>query len=491
MSWFATRRPQPPPSSRRRLRLGRTGNGLFARAVELDADAASVHLHIEGKSGYGKSRFFAGLDLGWMASGQAATLMIDPHADSARLILRRLVAEGFFRHPKAFERLIYLDLAAAEDRGLFLAMNPLTRPLPPHVIAAQLVEAAHRAFPETATAPIFATLFPDCILALIAAGQPLTALESLLLDAAFRERCLQTAPLEVRQFFAGYFARLRPSEQVNYAGSIIRRAKVLSQTPVLKHALASPFPAVLDWERIRRQQQHVLVNLGGLPSDARRLIGALVLTDAEQHALRLARQREHERPGKLIVFIDEFHEFVANSEPALAAMLSQCRKFGLFLAMANQDTSQTSERLRGALSNADLRVVFRLERHDAEHYAGILGSVNPYAVKYEVADSRVRDSRAPVFLSLNEQWEQQVQRIMHLPRQHALIKLPSGEVVAVRTPSFPDPVVDEAELAAIEQRYLDRYFQPPAEADPDPSPPPPSPAPSSRRFADDEAVADD
>jgi hypothetical protein len=188
------------------------------------------------------------------------------------------------------------------------------------------------------------------------------------------------------------------------------------------------------------------------------------MTTAEQHALALGAKPASVRPRPMVLVIDEFHEFVAQSEQALAAMLSQTRKFGLWIYMANQDTTQTSERLRGALGNVGLRAVFRLERADAEHYAGILGSVDPLAVKYEVADEQARGSRAPVFYSLSEQWEGWVKAIMRLERGEAFIKLPNGTVTKVRTVVVPDPVVDLKRRAEIEQQYLERYFHAPPES---------------------------
>ncbi len=73
--------------------------------------------------------------------------LIDPHGDLARLVLAQLVARGFFNDDDAYERLLYLDLPAAERQGRFLPFNVLQQPLPPHSLAANIKEAFHRAWP--------------------------------------------------------------------------------------------------------------------------------------------------------------------------------------------------------------------------------------------------------------------------------------------------------------------------------------------------------
>ncbi len=67
--------------------------------------------------------------------------------------------------------------------------------------------------------------------------------------------------------------------------------------------------------------------------EASRLIGCLLTADYEQAALSRA-DAEHRRSRHLIV--DEFHSFATQSSEAFASMLSQTRKYGLFLGLAHQ-----------------------------------------------------------------------------------------------------------------------------------------------------------
>jgi hypothetical protein len=104
--------------------------------------------------------------------------LIDPHGDLAKLVLSHLVVQGRYQDKATYDRILYLDLPAAEQQGRFLAFNPLLQDLPAHTIASNFKEAMHRAFPELSQgAAIFDTLLPRALQVLLANNLPITALE--------------------------------------------------------------------------------------------------------------------------------------------------------------------------------------------------------------------------------------------------------------------------------------------------------------------------
>src|SRR5437763_10038826 len=141
------------------IKLGTYGPFFLPLSLKFSRQEVSTHFHCIGISGSGKSRFLAGLYLGLLRAGLSATL-VDPHGDLARLVLAHLVADGFFTRPGAREKLLYLDLPAAERAGRYLPFNVLRQPAPPHTIASNIMEAMHRAWPALAggPAPMFDTL---------------------------------------------------------------------------------------------------------------------------------------------------------------------------------------------------------------------------------------------------------------------------------------------------------------------------------------------
>ena len=108
----------------------------------------------------------------------------------------------------------------------------------------------------------------------------------------------------------------------------------------------------------------------------------------ESAALARADNRAGRTPYHLV--IDEFSQYMAQSETALTRMLSETRKYGLFSVMAHQNWSQASERLRGALQNVGIEVILKAGRMDAEYSARILGGVDPMTVKHVVQDEAGR-----------------------------------------------------------------------------------------------------
>src|SRR4051812_31649005 len=89
---------------------------LIRRTLRITRRHARAHMHVLGKTGSGKSYFLAGLFLAFHEAGMPVTL-IDPHGDLADLVLAHLAAAGVFADPKAYERLIYLDMPAAAAEG--------------------------------------------------------------------------------------------------------------------------------------------------------------------------------------------------------------------------------------------------------------------------------------------------------------------------------------------------------------------------------------
>jgi hypothetical protein len=129
----------------------------------------------------------------------------------------------------------------------------------------------------------------------------------------------------------------------------------------------------------------------------------------ESAALSRADNRTARIPHHLM--IDEFSQFMAQSEQSLTRMLSETRKYGLFCVMAHQNWTQASERLKGALQNVGIEMIMKSGRMDAEYSARVLCSVDPMEVKHLVEDDKAEERSHPAYMSLAEQWEKQVQAI--------------------------------------------------------------------------------
>jgi hypothetical protein len=139
-------------------------------------------------------------------------------------------------------------------------------------------------------------------------------------------------------------------------------------------------------------------------------------------------------------------------------MLSQTRKYGLFLVMAHQNWSQTSSKLRGAMQNVGVEVVFELGRDDAEYTARMIGRVDPSRIKHEVIDEQAGERTHPLFDPVSEQREMLIQQLQDLPPRNFMLKIRGASVRQGRTVDVTAPALDPSELMMVEKEYLRRYF---------------------------------
>lgn len=454
----------------------------FRPKFYLTRDEIFQHGHIIGSSGTGKSMFLAHYAFSLLRLGLPVVLL-DPHGDLARLLLSMLVESGAFTREDAYERILYLDFPAAEAAGRYLPMNILARGDKPSDIASDVKDAFHRAFPELGeAAATFDTLLPDAVELLVHNGLPLTSLFQVFVDDALRTQLLERESdpflVESWQLYNGLRSR---SDKMQYAGSVMRRARQLTRIDLLKYGLCQE-QMTLDFARIISRQQCVILNLAVQNPDAKRLLGSLLTVSIEHAANTRGAVQLEQRRGSMHVLIDEFQLFCARDFAQFAGLLSEARKYNVFLWAAHQDWSQIPERLRGALSNAGVEVTFGLDREDSEYSAKKVGRVNPELVKHEVADPLAVERTHPVFVSSAEQWESWIQDIRDLPLAEAIVAVRKRQrrhwstawlrplrrvqpkVAHIQTSAVARPQVDGARLAEIQRYYLERYFVPQAEA---------------------------
>jgi hypothetical protein len=447
--------------------------GRRPQRYALPSTQLKAHFHVIGVSGSGKSRFLAHLYLSLLANGLPATL-IDHHGELAELVLASLVAKGTYRRrqagaPDPFERVIYLDVQAGADGNRYLPFNVLNQPHLSHdIIASNVKEAFHRAWPELSEgAAAFDTILPDVVLVLLHHKLPLTCIQRLLIDADWRAQLLaDICDEDLAASFRHVYDQLKKPDQLTYAGSVLRRARQLTMIRVLKHGLAQP-EMLLDFRRIMDAQQSVILNLSRLQDDARRLIGCFLTVGAEYGA----KSRPLGSPGTHHLLMDEFQNYSTHSGTTLAHILSETRKFNLFAVLAHQTWGQLDSRLISGLQNVGVEVTFKLGHQDAHQSAGIIGEVDPLAVKHEAKDPAAQERGHPVYFSLQEQWERWAQSIKNLrpssPTRpgEAFITLRHGTSERISAMWMPDPAVDAGELAAVKDEYLRRYFKAPSDSE--------------------------
>jgi hypothetical protein len=447
-----------PFSQHRKIVIGVRADGfpLWPIDVALKPEDYGVHQWVAGITKSGKTSYLTTQILGLMRCGVGLSFL-DPHADAAEDVLARLVADGFYEQPDAFDRVRYIEFSEHEN-GWYLPFNVLDQPkVAPHVVASQVLEACHRAWPALAGggAAMFDTLVLLGTRVLIPNKAPLPALYRLLTDLAYRDGLLkQVSDPDVISFWKDNFDKLSHSEAMNAVQSAVRRILLLTHSPVLRYSLG----AKENQETPRRFMDDSVVSLYNLgriqDTDARRLIGGLIAKGYEDAAFSRQDVPPAQRAQHHLI-LDEFAEFSSTTEEALSRTLSQTRKYGLFCTMACQTLSQTSKRLQGALQNAELLVAFRVGRDDAEVLAKRIFEVDVNRIKSPALSERSQ----PVFRPVGEMWEESIQALTDTPRRGAWMRFGNHKAVRIRTLTLHAPKVDPRRVEEVKEEYRRRLLK--------------------------------
>ena len=321
-----------------------------------------THCYCIGTTGQGKSKFLENLIVSDIRAGRGCGL-VDPHTDLARDTLAHLLSVGYFNHETAHQRVIYFDPTRSDYT---IPFNVLKSPVPPYTLAQQIIEAFRRTWPQSLDeAPRFTNIALASLLVLIETGRSLIDMAELLTGKAFREKLLsQVHHPQLVEFFHTRF------DQWGREGPMmieltLNKVSAFAFNPHLKHLLGASTNR-LDFRAIMDNRQVLIVDLGNCDGETRRLVGSLVVTGMEQAALARKDQTSGRHPFYL--FLDEFQDFCAGDGAAktLAQILSECRKFGLHLHLAHQTLGQVQHRVSSALGNVGIKVVFSVDREDAE-----------------------------------------------------------------------------------------------------------------------------
>jgi hypothetical protein len=437
------------------------------------------HGLIVGKSGAGKSKLLQHLFQSQVYASLKHTTrlgqysrhgatVLEPHHDLSFDILSTLVASGFYRRqPDAYQRVVYIDFG----QSWYVPFNVLAGDGDPHEKASLCLDAILRVFPELQVAPLFTELFLSGLVVLIENKLPITYLQRLFSDPAFRREALKRVPGDelVQLTFRNFEALGR--DQTEAAGSTLRRAFALSFNATTRLSLGQP-ENKLPLRRFMDEGRFLIFNLGGIRDElSRKIIGAMLMVQLEQAALSRTDLLPQDRvPHTLMV--DEWPVFAA-TEDSLGHILSQARKFSLNIYLACQSLSQISgKRLSGAFENCKLGVFFALGHDSAELSSRQIGDLDPYTVKEvpgDAFDPAPSDLRSPTshdqYLPLLEQIQVWTNELKGLSPRYCYAKLDTAKPIKLRTMPIPQPKVDKDELDQVLATYRQLYQRSKPEAE--------------------------
>jgi|SRR5579862_2467411 len=328
------------------------------------------HMYVIGKTGTGKSTLIANMVISDLREGNGLAL-IDPHGDLAETVLQYVPKERV-------NDVIYFN---ATDFDYPIAFNPLRNVHPDqrHLVVSGLISVFKKLWSEF-WGPRMEHIIRYSLLTLLEfPGSTLLDLPALLTDNVVRRRAINrlTDP-HVRSFWINEFQKYTVWLKAESTAPILNRlGQFASSAPVRN--IVGQAGNTFSVRRAMDEGKILIVNVskGEVGEDNCSLLGALLVTQIQLATLHRAYVREESR-HPFYLYIDEFHNFITVS---LADMLSESRKFGLNLVLANQYLDQLHEKIRAAvLGNVGSLLSFRVGSEDARFL------VKEFAPEFEEAD---------------------------------------------------------------------------------------------------------
>jgi len=355
--------------------LGEAQGRRGRREVRLADPDLARHLYVCGKTGVGKSTLLETLvrDLGRSGSGVA---LIDPHGDLVDKLKddfgwrRRVVFDPLSGSCPGLDPLWNDGSIRGQERALERLTAILWRLFPPEYMGAEFDRHAR------------ALLLP-----LIHAGEPLESVVRMDADEDFRRRMVdqlvEDDPVhaEVQRFWRREVPQWSSSERSEMRGFTLSKFQSLLRSPAMRRACGAGRPQ-LDLGSVADHHQVLLARLpqGELGPVTAWFLGMLLMSRLQDAVFARASRPAQDRTPFPVV-IDEFQNFVGGggfgytrSDRTLGPLLSEGRKYGLRLVLANQYLSQLDEGTRASiLGNVGNLIVFRTGGADAELLAEELG----------------------------------------------------------------------------------------------------------------------
>lgn len=312
------------------------------------------HLYIIGQTGVGKSGLLELLTISDIHSPYGFAV-IDPHGDYAMSVLKRIPAHRA-------EDVIYFNPA---DTDFPIAFNPMEVQDPKlrtHT-ASELIGVLKRMFESWG--PRLEYILRYSLLALLDyPDATMLDITRILTDKRFRQDVLKYVddPV-VRNFWEIEFASWNDKFAAEAVAPVLNKVGAFTANPLVRNIIGQP-KSSFNIRQIMDQRKILVVNLsrGLVGEDNAALLGALLVTKIQLGAMSRADIPASER-SPFYLYVDEFQNFATDS---FATILSEARKYGLNLTVANQYIAQMSQEVRDAVfGNVGSIIAFRMGVDDA------------------------------------------------------------------------------------------------------------------------------
>ncbi len=336
------------------------------KKINLDLDDRRRHLYAVGQTGTGKSTFLKNLAIQDMLSG-GGFAFIDPHGDVAEELLAMIPKERT-------EDVIYFCPADMDyPLGLNLFEFDKDSPEQKDFLIQEAINMLYKLYDpqhQGIIGPRYEHWFRNGALTIMADPQGATFIDlpKVFTDDVYaKEKLKFVKDQTVLDFWNKEMASTSDYHKSEILGWFVSKFGAFLSNEMMRNIIGQTKSA-FNMRKIMDEKKILIVNLskgrtGELNS---KLLGMIFVMKFQAAAMSRANVAEKDRPD-FCLYVDEFQNYSTDS---FADILSEARKYGLNLVVANQFTTQLTDEIRDAIfGNVGTIVSFRVGTADAEFLA--------------------------------------------------------------------------------------------------------------------------
>lgn len=350
------------------------------------------HIYVIGQTGTGKTGLLELLTLSDIFYDEGFCV-IDPHGDYAQSMLR-------FIPRRRIQDVIYFN---PSDTDYPIGFNPLevTDPALKNHISSELVGVLKRMFESWG--PRLEYILRYTILALLDYPEStMLDITRMLTERRFRDDVIKHIkdPV-VKTFWVTEFASWNEKFAAEAVAPVLNKVGAFVANPMIRNIVGQT-RSTFNIRKHMDDGKILIVNLsrGLVGEDNAAILGALMVTKIQLAAMSRANVPLDQRRS-FYLYVDEFQNFATDS---FAVILSEARKYGLNLTVANQYVSQMNPVVRDAVfGNVGSMVSFRVGADDASFLAKYFapqfepGDLMQLHNRYFVSTMTINGEKSPPF----------------------------------------------------------------------------------------------
>ena len=364
--------------------LGENEHHGVTTPIGLTEQERERHEYIIGGTGSGKTTMLQYEVVQDIQSGKGVAV-VDPHGDMAETLLRYVPSERvkdvIYFNPDDLTYPIGLNLLELDEK---LEGDELLREK--DLITETVVSVFRKIFSDDDSGGhrIEYMLRNAVQTALTQEKATLFTVYDLINDPTYRKKVVATLTDEnLKHFWRNEFGKAGGMQQVKMVAGITAKIGRFLFSVSAKRILEQE-KSTIDFDDIIASSKILICNFskGLLGEDTSELLGIMVIAKLQLASLRRVRIQQSERTPYYL-YVDEFQNFATMS---FVQMLSESRKYKLFLTMAEQSTSQQDDQrmVNIILANVGTVVCFRTGNPADEQ--ALLQMFSPYIEQGEIAN---------------------------------------------------------------------------------------------------------